>query len=121
MRGIAVFLLLQMLIQSLGSLKVHLAFALNQDYISAELCEQKEVPENECQGSCYLKKNLKKEQESSPAPVPEESIFTVDFYQDAHSGLSQMQGLYYFSDWQVAGDAACLDGYSQSLFHPPLV
>ncbi|TNE80012.1 MAG: hypothetical protein EP332_08945 [Bacteroidetes bacterium] len=120
MRFVAVFLLLQMLLQSLGSLKVHVAFALNKDYISAELCEQKDVLDNDCQGSCYLKKNLEKEQESTPAPVPEESLFTVGFYQELHPLSYEKSGFQTFSNWQVVHHANCQDGYLNAPFHPPL-
>lgn len=120
MRLVAVFLLLQMLFQSLGSLKVHIAFAFNRDFISTELCEQKEVPDNACQGSCYLKKNLEKEQKNTPTPVPEESLFTVGFFQELAPCLSEKQALNRFSEWNDLKDASCQDGFIQSLFHPPL-
>lgn len=43
-----------------------LEYAVNQDYIAAELCENKARPEMNCGGSCYLMKQLKKAaQESS--------------------------------------------------------
>ena len=38
-------------------------FMINQDFIAAELCENKEEPELECNGKCYLKKELKKDEE----------------------------------------------------------
>ena len=38
-------------------------FFINQDFIAAELCENKDAPELECNGKCYLKKELKKDEE----------------------------------------------------------
>ena len=38
-------------------------FVLNQDYIAEELCENKEEPELECNGKCYLSKELEKDSE----------------------------------------------------------
>jgi hypothetical protein len=38
-------------------------FAINQEFIAAELCENKDEPELECNGKCYLAKELKKDEE----------------------------------------------------------
>jgi predicted transcriptional regulator len=35
-----------------------MSFYQNQDYISTELCEKKEIANNSCQGSCQLKKQM---------------------------------------------------------------
>lgn len=42
-------------------------YAVNYEYISTELCENKDEPEMDCNGMCYLKKELAKEiQENNP-------------------------------------------------------
>lgn len=38
-------------------------YFINQEFIAAELCENKDAPEMECNGKCYLKKELKKDEE----------------------------------------------------------
>ncbi|MDD2982311.1 MAG: hypothetical protein PHQ74_02895 [Crocinitomicaceae bacterium] len=44
-----------------------ISYAVNYEYISTELCENKDTPEMECNGKCHLKKELAKEiQENNP-------------------------------------------------------
>ena len=43
-----------------------LEYAVNKDYIAAELCENKDRPEMKCGGSCYLMKQLSKAAQESP-------------------------------------------------------
>ena len=58
----------------------------NYEYISTELCENKDKPEMECNGRCYLKALQKRiapiEQKKPVATVPvpvEVPLFTVNF------------------------------------------
>lgn len=45
-----------------------ISYAVNYEYISTELCENKDDVEMECNGKCHLKKELAKEiQEHNPA------------------------------------------------------
>ncbi|EDO25943.1 predicted protein, partial [Nematostella vectensis] len=39
-------------------------YEINKDYIAAELCENKDKPELQCAGKCYLKKQIDKVEES---------------------------------------------------------
>ncbi len=47
-----------------------LDYALNYDYISNELCENKEKPELKCNGKCHLMKSLADATESENAKFP---------------------------------------------------
>ena len=38
-----------------------ISYAVNYEYISTELCENKDKPEMACNGKCHLKKELAKE------------------------------------------------------------
>lgn len=55
-----VFLLLTLafLLQPFYRLWIVLAFEINHDFISSTLCEQRDVPDNDCRGYCYLCKRL---------------------------------------------------------------
>lgn len=44
------------------------SFKINQEYISFTLCEKREVKNNRCHGSCYLKKQLKEEEQKENMP-----------------------------------------------------
>jgi hypothetical protein len=70
-------------------------FRLNQDYISAVFCINKNRPEMNCDGKCYLSRTLdKSNKESSPTtlPPPNEKSILV-YYQE----VSNMYGLTYHS------------------------
>ncbi|RMG83363.1 MAG: hypothetical protein D6707_01185 [Bacteroidetes bacterium] len=41
-------------------------YFVNYDYISKELCENKDKPELKCHGKCYLQKELKKTSDNAP-------------------------------------------------------
>ena len=41
-------------------------YELNQDYIAEFLCINKDKPEMHCNGKCYLKKEIKKQQKEGP-------------------------------------------------------
>lgn len=44
-------------------------YYLNQDYIAAQLCENRDRPELKCNGQCFLMKKLKAEEENPGQPV----------------------------------------------------
>jgi len=58
-RLIAFTLLLALLSSILAKLFVYAEFKSNQAYIAATLCENRDRPELNCQGKCYLMKKLK--------------------------------------------------------------
>lgn len=58
-RIIALTLLLALLSSILSKLFVYAEFKSNQARIAATLCENRERPELNCQGKCYLMKKLK--------------------------------------------------------------
>ena len=54
-----------------------LSFSINRAFIASNLCEQKNIPGNTCQGCCLLRKQLAKEdhkQQSTPNTRPTESF-----------------------------------------------
>lgn len=58
-RLIAFTLLLALLSSILSKLFVYAEFKSNQAYIAATLCENRDRPELNCEGKCYLMKKLK--------------------------------------------------------------
>ena len=68
----AILLIVALTSQSLSRLNILINFKLNQEYIAAELCENKQKPELQCHGACYLTKKLVQEEEQQQkAPVQE--------------------------------------------------
>ncbi len=58
-RLIATALLLAMMSSILSKLFVYAEFKSNQAFIASSLCENRERPELNCEGKCYLMKKLK--------------------------------------------------------------
>jgi hypothetical protein len=50
-------------VHSLGNVFVYLNFKIHQEEIVKNLCIQREMKKNECNGHCFLSKQLKKEAE----------------------------------------------------------
>src|SRR3546814_920201 len=53
------------ILQSFAVPVVFMGFELNRDYISAELCVNRDMPESDCNGQCYLMKKLKQAQKDN--------------------------------------------------------
>lgn len=66
----SVILVILLGLQSFYSLAIHGFYYVNKDYIAAVLCENKDKPQVQCKGKCFLKKRLKKveEQERNHQP-----------------------------------------------------
>lgn len=52
-----------MLAANFSRLFVYVGFEMNQSYIAAKLCENRDKPMMHCKGKCYLKKQLKQAEE----------------------------------------------------------
>jgi len=76
---IAIVLLLGVLIQSMNKLVVILSYQVNKDYISKNLCENRNHPERKCCGKCYLKKQLNNTEKDSNKNKANEQ-FGVDYF-----------------------------------------
>lgn len=69
----AIFLLLSICYQLVAKMGVIVWYETNRDYVATTLCENKDKPEQQCAGKCYLKKQLAKidseteKKESEPA------------------------------------------------------
>lgn len=83
-RIIALALLLAMLSPILAKLFVYAEFNSNQAYIAATLCENRDRPELNCEGKCYLMKKLKaaedkeKKQENQAQKKASVDLFFVE-------------------------------------------
>jgi hypothetical protein len=55
----AIFLLLVLMLQYFNKVEIFVCYQFNKDFISSTLCENKSKPELQCNGKCYMKKQLK--------------------------------------------------------------
>lgn len=59
----SIFYLTIMVIYLISPIMPYVDYAINKDYIAKNLCVQKDVPDNCCQGNCYLNERLNKSSE----------------------------------------------------------
>ncbi len=77
-RIIVIALCLVVLVQSFQKTWIVTSWSVNRDYIAANLCENRMVKESTCSGSCYLKKQLKEQdQKEQSLPVSERDKFDI--------------------------------------------
>lgn len=75
-----IFLLLLMVSHTTKTIVTFVSFKWNQDYIATTHCENKQEPKLECDGKCYLKKQIKKQQESDDSPLVSKKGQFFDFF-----------------------------------------
>ncbi|WP_276088068.1 hypothetical protein [Pedobacter sp. JY14-1] len=82
-RCIAITLFIALISTNLSRFFVYAEFVVNQKYIAAALCENRDKPEMHCNGKCYLMKKLKdaeekeKKQEQANQKKGAQDIFVV--------------------------------------------
>ena len=81
-KAVAIIIFLSLLTQCVIQLGVWGYYQINKAYIAQNLCENRNKPQKNCCGKCYLRKQLKKVDENSTskkAPVKTEKSETVEF------------------------------------------
>lgn len=63
LKPLSILLLFSLLTANCSNLFVYLGFEVNQNYIAKELCINRDKPEMNCNGKCYLMKKLKQAEE----------------------------------------------------------
>lgn len=71
---IVIGFILSLLINIILPSFVFFNFKMNQDYISKNLCVEKEIVESTCKGNCQLKIELKKVEKKSETPFENKSM-----------------------------------------------
>lgn len=66
--------------QTIKSVLVFVAFKWNQNKIALTLCENKTRPELKCDGKCYLRKQINKQQKSKDTPLIVKRGQSFDFF-----------------------------------------
>ena len=100
-------------------------YVVNYDYISKVLCVNKDKPKMNCNGKCYLMKELAKEAENEKPLSSDKRTasqeFEVLFFQEVKS--YQITPIYFKSDVKTNTRYSNLYFYlnSHSVFHPPTI
>jgi len=72
--------ILLLLVMSIRSVLPLIDYAVNYDYISTQLCENKAKPELLCNGKCFVKKELTKSSENQNCKENKVQILKADVF-----------------------------------------
>lgn len=121
-RWASFILSLMLFMGSIHNSILFLQFEVQQDYYASELCEQREIEGNDCQGQCQLKAILMGEIESNSTPpaTPPYQEETLTFL-DVHGGISLLlkgENLE-LKAMPIFNDQILLPGFYADIWHPP--
>ncbi len=121
MRRIAsYFFLIVLTLHTFSQLLVVGKFLYNQDYIAANLCENKDQPELECNGKCHLKKELKKDTKDNHSQESIVTSETILFYQNNSIEIVLEAPSFFIKKNRFTHYVGKeLSDYNPSIFHPP--
>ena len=117
------YLLLLLLLKLMALPIVCLEFRINQEYIAANLCENKDKPAMHCHGKCHLAKHIEKTTEVPGDQQHKSNTISIgpDFFQE-QSAVS----LKYVEEpvalvRTLVQDNRFLQGFTGAVFHPPSI
>jgi len=101
-----IFLAAMILLQSASLLLVDAGYNANHSYIAAALCMNRDKPQMHCDGKCFLKKELSKQQEKESSSQRTghqnssvtffcEEISSYHFFNNDKKFLSPFQNIFY--------------------------
>ena len=118
-RILSILLLSIFLFQNFTKVFILANYQLNKEYIAANLCENKNKPQLNCEGHCQLKKQLEKDEKQQQSPVnPIKEKNEVQLCADKKSSFSFFPSLILtetapFENSYISGK------HLLSVFHPP--
>ena len=116
---ISIFLLLVLALRTAMPI---LDYAVNYQYISTQLCENRDQPELRCNGKCYIKKEILKSSENENTKESKVQITSIDAF-------VLNENLEFKADFSVEKNVEnnfqnCFNlrvkPFDESIFHPPL-
>jgi hypothetical protein len=113
----ALLLLIVVTGSSFNKAIVLLDYSLNKNFIAAELCENRNMPKSCCQGKCFLKKQLQKEESAKNTSTSSKEEINIQWFCEEGSVNN-----YYSSSNDLLFADYLLKRYSvllSSVFRPP--
>ena len=98
-------------------------FKINQEYIAAVLCINKDKPASKCNGKCHLSKQLNKQADQEEKQLPQnskekvETLFTAFTYLNIDTSFK----LHSSKKASFRYDEFLTSNYLKQIFHPPKV
>ncbi len=120
MRKFLVFILiLSVAIQSFSKLPLWIELKMNQDYIAKNLCVQKEVEDNCCQGSCHLKEKMEEDDKNQETQTGNfKNLKEIQLFHETKNPIQLINPISRITVYCIFQNNN-LTSYSSELFHPP--
>jgi hypothetical protein len=118
LKPISILLLFSLISSNFANLFVFAGFELNQKYIAAELCVNKNRPELHCNGQCYLMKKLKQAQDKEQKQERQSQKTQI---QDALVVTPMVFKQYAVAEikFHIPASTGMPQSIKNSIFHPP--
>lgn len=118
LKPLSILLLFSLLSANCSNLFVFLGFEVNQNYIAKELCINRDKPEMNCNGKCYLMKKLKQAEEKEQKQERQAQKVQI---QDAlvTQKLAFVSPVKQLKSARIAEITFALPRHSAAIFHPP--
>lgn len=116
--------LLVIFAKTLISPLIYLNYELRKDYIIQNFCENKERPELNCDGKCYLAKQLKASQQEDEEQATlrfMEKLMSIEYLEVKNDALSKEESTLWLHSLQIEVIPSLFAKFSPSApFHPPI-
>ncbi|WP_316811564.1 hypothetical protein [Pedobacter heparinus] len=118
LKPLSILLLFSLLTANCSNLFVYLGFEVNQNYIAKELCINRDKPEMNCNGKCYLMKKLKQAEEKEQKQERQSQKVQI---QDAlvTQKLVCVSPVRHLKPSRAVEIPFALPRHSSAIFHPP--
>jgi hypothetical protein len=118
----ATILLIALLAQNCSRYLVILDYQLNKDFISNNLCENRNKPKCHCCGKCYLKKQLAKtDKEQGTNNTSQNDRDEVLFFAEQKNNEVVRHWIAIKKEYTLNRTSFTLQNLYGSIFHPPQV
>ena|ERR1700758_1899965 len=115
---LVILLSFSILILTSGKTLVLINYAINKDYISKNLCVNKNKPKMKCNGKCHLMKELQKEEKKEQSPFGMKEKVEVQLF-NSSCGVSTSVLSFVKINHASYYKRNYLSQTSGSIFHPP--
>lgn len=118
-RIIAITIFIALLMQTASRLVIIAQFYINRDYIAKNLCVNRNKPQMNCCGRCYLRKKLKQdEKNSNSTSLKNDKFQELAFFVPIRLKIIFIQWLN-DKTYYLAREKFYQFQYSSNFFHPP--
>ncbi|WP_147243406.1 hypothetical protein [Chitinophaga flava] len=116
-----ILLCLIILMQNFGTAIVFISYKINQAYIAANLCENRNNPGMHCNGKCQLRKQLLREQQQEQKnPYAQKENKEITLFCEQYTFSSEAPCFHLSTKLTAFYLIKPTHSPSNSIFHPPL-